>query len=148
MLTLVVIGLLSGIITGLSPCILPVLPAVLATSAIPPGLIDPSAGEQPKPDRWRPFMVIAGLVTSFAVFTLIGATLLAALGLPGDLLRNIGIAAMLVVGVGFLIPAVGHLLERPFVRVCDGQDQPPTPPELKCEVRVLDQFVRNNQNCQ
>ena len=117
MLTLVVIGLLSGIITGLSPCILPVLPAVLATSAIPSGLIDPSAGEQPKPDPWRPFIVIGGLVTSFAVFTLIGATLLAALGLPADLLRNIGIVAMLVVGVGFLIPAVGHLLERPFARV-------------------------------
>jgi len=116
MLTLVLIGLLSGIVTGLSPCILPVLPAVLATSAIPPGLVDPSTGVQPKPDRRRPFIVIAGLVTSFAVFTLIGASLLAALGLPADLLRNIGIAAMILVGIGFLIPAVGHLLERPFAR--------------------------------
>ncbi|MBK9739358.1 MAG: cytochrome c biogenesis protein DipZ [Actinobacteria bacterium] len=116
MLTLVLIGLLSGIVTGLSPCILPVLPAVLATSAIPPGLADPTTGTQPKPDRKRPFIVIAGLVTSFAVFTLIGASLLAALGLPADLLRNIGIAAMILVGIGFLIPAVGHLLERPFAR--------------------------------
>ncbi len=116
MLTLVLIGLLSGIVTGLSPCILPVLPAVLATSAIPPGLADPAPSAQPKPDRRRPFIVIAGLVTSFAVFTLIGASLLAALGLPADLLRNIGIAAMILVGIGFLIPAVGHLLERPFAR--------------------------------
>jgi cytochrome c biogenesis protein CcdA/thiol-disulfide isomerase/thioredoxin len=116
MLTLVLIGLLSGIVTGLSPCILPVLPAVLATSAIPPGLADPTTGTEPKPDRKRPFIVIAGLVTSFAVFTLIGASLLAALGLPADLLRNIGIAAMILVGIGFLIPAVGHLLERPFAR--------------------------------
>jgi cytochrome c biogenesis protein CcdA/thiol-disulfide isomerase/thioredoxin len=116
MLTLVLIGLLSGIVTGLSPCILPVLPAVLATSAIPPGLVDPATDVQPKPDRKRPFIVIAGLVTSFAVFTLIGASLLAALGLPADLLRNIGIAAMILVGIGFLIPAVGHLLERPFAR--------------------------------
>jgi cytochrome c biogenesis protein CcdA/thiol-disulfide isomerase/thioredoxin len=116
MLTLVLIGLLSGIVTGLSPCILPVLPAVLATSAIPPGLADPATGTQPKPDRKRPFIVIAGLVSSFAIFTLIGASLLAALGLPADLLRNIGIAAMILVGVGFLIPAVGHLLERPFAR--------------------------------
>jgi cytochrome c biogenesis protein CcdA/thiol-disulfide isomerase/thioredoxin len=116
MFTLVLIGLLSGIVTGLSPCILPVLPAVLATSAIPPGLADPATGARPKPDRRRPFIVIAGLVTSFAVFTLIGASLLAALGLPADLLRNIGIAAMILVGLGFLIPAVGHLLERPFAR--------------------------------
>jgi len=116
MLTLVLIGLLSGIVTGLSPCILPVLPAVLATSAIPPGLEDPATDTQPKPDRKRPYIVITGLVTSFAVFTLIGASLLAALGLPADLLRNIGIAAMILVGIGFLIPAVGHLLERPFAR--------------------------------
>ena len=116
MLTLILIGLLSGIVTGLSPCILPVLPAVLATSAIPPGSVDPSTGEVPRPDRWWPFVVIGGLVTSFAVFTLIGATLLSALGLPADLLRNIGIAALLLVGVGLLIPAVGHLLERPFAR--------------------------------
>ncbi|MDI1289017.1 MAG: cytochrome c biogenesis protein DipZ [bacterium] len=116
MLTLIAIGLLSGIVTGLSPCILPVLPAVLATSVIPPGLVDPSAGEPPKADRWRPFVVIGGLVTSFALFTLIGATLLSALGLPADLLRNIGIVAMILVGIGFLIPAVGHFLERPFTR--------------------------------
>ena len=115
MLTLILIGLLSGIVTGLSPCILPVLPAVLATSVIPAGLLKPGQ-EPPPPDRLRPFIVIGGLVTSFAVFTLIGGSLLNALGLPADLLRNIGIASMLVVGVGFLIPAVGHLLERPFAR--------------------------------
>ena len=115
-LTLLVIGLLSGIVTGLSPCILPVLPAVLATSAIPAGLVDPATQEPPKPDRRRPFMVIAALVASFALFTLIGGTLLSALGLPADLLRNIGIAAMLLVGIGLLFPAFGHLLERPFAR--------------------------------
>ena len=36
MLTLLVIGLLSGIVTGLSPCVLPVLPALLTTSAAGP----------------------------------------------------------------------------------------------------------------
>ncbi|MDD2859076.1 MAG: cytochrome c biogenesis protein DipZ [Candidatus Nanopelagicales bacterium] len=115
MLTLTLIGLLAGIVTGLSPCILPVLPAVLATTAIPAGLLKPGEAAPP-PDRRRPFIVIGGLVTSFALFTLIGGSLLAALGLPADLLRNIGIIAMLVVGIGFLLPAVGHLLERPFAR--------------------------------
>lgn len=114
MLTLLLIGLLAGVVTGLSPCILPVLPAVLATSAIPAGMLQP--GEVPVLDRRRPFIVIGGLVTSFALFTLVGGSLLSALGLPADLLRNIGIVAMLLVGIGFLIPAVGHLLERPFAR--------------------------------
>lgn len=111
MFTLVVIGILSGIVTGLSPCILPVLPAVLATSAIGGG----PDGAAPA-DRRRPFVVIAGLITSFALTTLLGATILTALGLPEDLLRTVGIVALLAVGIGLLIPAVGHLLERPFAR--------------------------------
>lgn len=122
MLTLILIGLMSGVVTGLSPCVLPVLPAVLATTAIPAGIVDPAAGrDNPLPvDRWRPYVVIAGLVSSFAVFTLVGASLVAALGLPADLLRIIGIASMLLVGVGLLVPAVGHLLERPFARLGAG----------------------------
>ena len=110
MLTLVVIGLLSGVVTALSPCVLPVLPGVLSTSALPAEA--PDAGTPP--DRRRPFVIVAGLVTSFAALTLLGGALLSALGLPTDLLRTAGIVLLVVVGVGLLIPAVGHLLERPF----------------------------------
>lgn len=119
MLTLILIGLLSGIVTGLSPCVLPVLPAVLATTALHPGLVDPSTGPQApvRVDRSRPFVVIAGLVSSFALFTLVGAQLLASLGLPADVLRTIGIVSMLLVGMGLLVPAIGHALERPFARL-------------------------------
>jgi cytochrome c biogenesis protein CcdA/thiol-disulfide isomerase/thioredoxin len=115
-LTLIAIGLLSGIVTGLSPCVLPVLPVVLTTSAAGP-VIDPNAPVDDRQSRMRPFYVIGGLVTSFAVFTLLGSALLAALGLPQDFLRNLGIVAMVVVGIGFLIPAVSHWLERPFARI-------------------------------
>ena len=114
MLTLLVIGLLSGIVTGLSPCVLPVLPGVLATSALPSDGAAGAAGQAP--DRRRPFVIVAGLVTSFAALTLLGGALISALGLPADLLRNVGIAMLLVVGVGLLVPAVGHVLERPFAR--------------------------------
>ena len=130
MLTLVVIGLLSGVVTGLSPCVLPVLPGVLATSALP---ADRSGG-QAAPDRRRPFVIVAGLVTSFAALTLLGGALLSALDLPADLLRNLGIAVLLVVGVGLLVPAAGRLLERPFARYSrvsprrDGSAVPAAPP--------------------
>ena len=119
MLTLILIGLLSGIVTGLSPCVLPVLPAVLATSALPPGPVDPTVAPAVavRGDRSRPFLVIAGLVSSFAVFTLAGAQLLASLGLPADVLRTVGIVSMLLVGLGLLVPAIGHVLERPFARL-------------------------------
>ena len=116
MLTLIVIGLLSGIVTGLSPCVLPVLPALLTTSAAGPEPGGSMTTRQRRPDRRRPLTIVAGLVTSFALVTLLGASALSALGLPPDLLRNVGIAAMVVMGLGLLLPVVGHALERPFAR--------------------------------
>lgn len=104
MLTLIVVGLVSGVITAISPCVLPVLPAILTSSV--------QDGAQ---SRTRPFVVVGGLVTSFAVFTLLGGILLSSLGLPDDLLRWLGIAVLAIVGLGLAVPAVGHLLERPFV---------------------------------
>jgi len=59
-------------------------------------------------------VVVGGLVTSFAVFTLLGGILLSSLGLPQDVLRWVGIVTLGIVGIGLAIPAVGHILERPF----------------------------------
>ena len=41
--------------------------------------------------------------------------LLSSLGLPDDLLRWVGIGTLALVGIGLAMPAVGHLLERPFM---------------------------------
>jgi cytochrome c biogenesis protein CcdA/thiol-disulfide isomerase/thioredoxin len=103
MFTLIVVGIVSGVITAISPCVLPVLPAIL-TSSIQDGA----------KSRRRPMVVVGGLVTSFAVFTLLGGILLSSLGLPDDLLRWAGIVTLAIVGIGLAVPAVGHLLERPF----------------------------------
>ena len=103
MITLVIVGLVSGLITAVSPCVLPVLPAIL-TSSIQDGA---------RSSR-RPYVVVGGLVTSFAVFTLLGGILLSSLGLPADVLRWVGIVTLAVVGLGLAVPAVGHILERPF----------------------------------
>src|SRR4051794_22296778 len=101
LLTLVVIGLLGGLITSLSPCVLPVLPVVLAAGV----------------NKARPYAVIAGLVLSFSVATLFGSVVLSALGLPQDFLRDAGIAVLVLVGVGLIVPQVGHLIEKPFARL-------------------------------
>jgi cytochrome c biogenesis protein CcdA/thiol-disulfide isomerase/thioredoxin len=106
MTTLVLVGIVSGVITAVSPCVLPVLPVVLTTSAG-----DGAAS------RWRPWLVVGGLVTSFGVFTLVGGALLSLLHLPQDLLRWLGIVVLAVVGLGMLWPALGHALERPFARL-------------------------------
>ena len=79
MFTLVFVGLLGGLITSLSPCVLPVLPVVLGGEGV---------------NKARPYAVIAGLVLSFSVATLFGSVVLSALGLPQDLLRDAGIAVL------------------------------------------------------
>jgi cytochrome c biogenesis protein CcdA/thiol-disulfide isomerase/thioredoxin len=100
MLLLVGIAFIAGIVTSLSPCVLPVLPIVLAGGA--------TGGPR------RPFAIVAGLVVSFTVFSLTATAILTSLGLPDDLLRNIAIAVVVVVGLGLVWPRFGDLLGRPF----------------------------------
>ena len=97
---LVGIAFLAGLVTAISPCVLPVLPIVFAGGA--------NGG------RRRPFAIVAGLVASFTAFTLAATALLSALGLPSDLLRNIAIGVVTAMGLSLLVPRLGRVLERPF----------------------------------
>jgi len=101
-LILLGVAFVAGVVTSLSPCVLPVLPLILAGSAS-------------STDRRRPYVIIAGLILSFTVFTLAGGALLSALGLPEDLLRDLAIAAMLVMAASLLSQRVAWLLERPLL---------------------------------
>lgn len=100
MLLLLGVAFVAGVVTAISPCVLPVLPIILAGGA--------SGGPR------RPFAIVAGLVASFTVFTLTAVALLSALGLPDDLLRNVAIAVVLGVGLALVWPRLGDLLGRPF----------------------------------
>ena len=112
MLSLALIGFLGGLITGISPCILPVLPVIFLSG----GAQSARTAEdgQPTVSKWRPFAVIGGLVVAFSVFTLIGSLILALLGLPQDFLRWAGIVVLVLIGVGLIVPAFQHILEKPF----------------------------------
>lgn len=92
------IGLLAGIVTAISPCVLPVLPILLAGGA---------AGRSP-------LRVIAGLVASFTVFTLFATWILDQLGLPQDLLRNLAIAFLFLTALVLLVPRAALVVERPL----------------------------------
>src|SRR6267378_6809500 len=96
MLVLLVIGLLAGIVTAISPCVLPVLPVLLAGGA---------SGR-------KPLRIVAGLVVSFSIFTLFASWLLGKLGLPQDLLRNLAIALLFVMAGVLLLPRAALVLER------------------------------------
>jgi cytochrome c biogenesis protein CcdA/thiol-disulfide isomerase/thioredoxin len=101
----------------------PARPAVAAnapTSAIAAAGPPPAAGPAPAAPRFglgRPLAVIAGLVLSFSLLILVGSEILSLLHLPQDSLRDAGIALLIVVGLGYLIPPLGVLLERPFARL-------------------------------
>jgi cytochrome c biogenesis protein CcdA/thiol-disulfide isomerase/thioredoxin len=103
MLVLIAIGFAAGLITALSPCVLPVLPILLAGGA--------TGG------RRKPYAIVAGLVASFTAFTLAGVWLLDALGLPKDVLRNLALAMLFLVAASLLFPRLGLLLERPLARL-------------------------------
>ena len=114
--SLVVIGLLGGLITGISPCVLPVLPVILLSAGA-----QGARGGGGEPDgglasRFHPYLVVTGLVVSFTVFTLLGSTLLSLLHLPQDLIRWVGIIMLALIGLGMMVPRVMEVLERPFAR--------------------------------
>ena len=83
---------LSGVITILSPCILPVLPIVLAAGA--------GSGKA------RPFGVIAGFIASFTLFTLTLTALVQILGVPADALRIVAVLLIILSGLAMLVPGL------------------------------------------
>jgi len=112
-LGLLVIGFFAGLIAGVSPCILPILPVVLVGWSTPvEGVTNEKSAK-----RRRALAVVSGLVVSFSIITALGSVILSSLGLPQDLLRNVGIALLIIFGVGLIWPQLGHLIERPFARL-------------------------------
>jgi cytochrome c biogenesis protein CcdA/thiol-disulfide isomerase/thioredoxin len=133
MLELIVVGVVAGFLAGISPCILPVLPVVLVAGATtgagrsaaqdaeaesgPPAATTAAAAPAgPRDGLGRALAVIGGLVVSFSLLILVGSEVLSLLHLPQDSLRDAGIVLLIVVGLGYLIPPLGTLLERPFAR--------------------------------
>jgi len=97
MVLLMLFALVAGAATALSPCVLPVLPAVLGAGV--------TGG------RRRPLGVVTGLVFAFTFATIALVYVIDALGLPGDLLRNIAIVVLLGFGISLLVPSVAARLE-------------------------------------
>lgn len=101
---LLLVAFLGGLITGISPCIVPVIPVVVA-------------GGSSATSRRRPFLIIGGLVLSFSLTVLFAQTVLNFLHLPLDFLFWLGVAMLGAIAVGLMIPRIGELLERPFARL-------------------------------
>src|SRR5436190_15816861 len=100
---LIPIALGAGVITAISPCVFPVLPILFAGGG--------------SGSRRKPYAIIAGLVTSFATFTLVATWLLDKLGLPQDFLRNLSIGLLFLLAAILIFPQVGVIVERPLARL-------------------------------
>ncbi|MFZ2524913.1 MAG: cytochrome c biogenesis protein DipZ [Candidatus Ferrigenium altingense] len=82
------LAFLEGLALIVSPCILPVLPLVLATSA--------GGG------RRRPYGIIIGFVLAFTLFALAARQLVSLLGLDLDLIKNASLALLALLGLVLL----------------------------------------------
>jgi cytochrome c biogenesis protein CcdA/thiol-disulfide isomerase/thioredoxin len=122
MTTLILIGFVGGLITGISPCILPVLPVIFfsGTQSVRDAAGDGAVATEVRPTRsqtLRPYLVIAGLVLSFSVATLLGSALLSLLHLPQDTVRWVALVALVAIGLGLIFPRFDALLEKPFSKL-------------------------------
>ncbi|HWK67222.1 MAG TPA: cytochrome c biogenesis CcdA family protein [Rhizobiaceae bacterium] len=89
---------LAGIVTVLSPCVLPLLPVIFATAA--------------QQGRSRPLGLIAGFVGSFTLATLTLSFLVRSLGLSPDVNRTLAAAILIVLGLVLAVPAIHDAFER------------------------------------
>ncbi|MEL6062792.1 MULTISPECIES: cytochrome c biogenesis CcdA family protein [unclassified Methylobacterium] len=87
MLGTVAFAFLAGLLSVLSPCVLPLVPIVLGTAAAE--------------HRLGPLALAAGLAIAFTAIGLFVATVGFAIGLDGDVFRSVG--AILMVGVGIVL---------------------------------------------
>lgn len=103
MILLIAFAFLAGAGTALSPCVLPILPAVLGAGV--------TGGSR------RPLGIVAGLVLSFTFATVALVYVIDALGLPNDIQRTIAVAVLVVFGVSLLIPPVADRFEAGISRI-------------------------------
>jgi cytochrome c biogenesis protein CcdA/thiol-disulfide isomerase/thioredoxin len=104
--------------TGVAASAAPSAGAGVAAPPAPAARVAVSAGAgPPRTGLRRPLAVVAGLALSFSLLILAGSEILSLLHLPQDSLRDAGIALLILVGLGYLIPPLGTLLERPFARL-------------------------------
>lgn len=103
MIILILFAFLGGIITILSPCILPILPIVLSGSI--------TGGKR------RPLGVVTGFIASFTFFTLFLTAIVRATGLSPDALRMTAVVVIAFFGLSLLIPQLQLAMESWFSRL-------------------------------
>ena len=103
MLLLMLFALIAGAGTAITPCVLPVVPALLASSA--------TGG------RRRPVGIVIGLGVTFTIAIVLLAQLVKGVGLASGAARTLAIVVLIVFGVALLIPDLTARIEAPLSRL-------------------------------
>ena len=103
MLVLMGFALIAGAATAITPCVLPVLPALLSASAVG--------------GRRRPVGIALGLALTFTIVIAGLASVVDGVGVADGTVRSIGIAVLLGFGLMMLWPRLAARVEAPLYRL-------------------------------
>src|SRR5258708_26489521 len=99
MLLLMLFALVAGAGTAITPCVLPVLPALLSASAVG--------------GRRRPIGIVLGLAATFTIAIVALAQLVKGVGLASGAARTLSIVVLVAFGVRLLIPQLPGRIQAP-----------------------------------
>ena len=103
MLLLMLFALIAGAGTAITPCVLPVVPALLSASAIG--------------GRRRPVGIVVGLALTFTIAIVALAQLVKGVGLASGAARSLAIVVLIGFGLVLLIPELAERVQAPLSRL-------------------------------
>lgn len=103
------LAFLAGVLSILSPCVLPILPLVLGTAV--------------SEHRYGPAALAAGLAVSFVAIGLFVATIGFSIGLDAGLFRTLGAVLMVGLGAVLMVPALQARLAMAGTPIANWSEQ-------------------------
>lgn len=103
-----ILAYIAGLLTLINPCVLPVLPIVLASSL--------------NRHRLAPVALTAGMAATFVGFGLLIAVAGRSLGLDNDMLSSISAVVMILFGLALLVPQAGAVFQTAVAGVAARAD--------------------------
>ena len=103
MLLLMLFAAVAGAGTAITPCVLPVLPALLSASALG--------------GRRRPFGIIVGLALTFTIAIVALAQIAKGVGLASGATRTLAVVVLVAFGLVMLIPELAERVQAPLSRL-------------------------------
>ena len=102
-LLLLLFALIAGAGTAITPCVLPILPALLSSAA--------TGG------RRRPLGIVLGLTVAFTVAITLAAAAVSGIGGGSTALRDLAVVILVLFGLAMLSPAAAQRIQAPLSRL-------------------------------